>query len=377
MDKIDIANFDVSNFDPNAILRGAQLTLVGVNRALQNPRLFTSDHYRQAAIAVAAGVAIRIIVAIPIVGVRVLLWILSLFVDMSQTGLDETIIDGLHFLEHSVLQVPFFLMTLMRYVTPTLDQMFMDSLRWVDETYVQKHKTDDPHNLRAMYYPNLEKYPDHAPKPEKKEKKPLKQTVIMYATKQSRKAAISLGVLALSYVPYIGRLVLPAASFYTFKKAVGTQPAAAIFAMSLLFPRRYLVSFLQAYFSSRTLMRELLEPYFSRVRYTKEQKKLWFKDRAGVLFGFGLGFYIFVKIPLVGVLIYGLAEASTAYLITKITEPPLPPTEAEKFKEESLRWKNKHEFLNMPWQHMDEYNLAMHRPKEQSEVRQTPRKTFS
>jgi hypothetical protein len=120
-----------------------------------------------------------------------------------------------------------------------------------------------------------------------------------------------------------------------------------------------------------------LEPYFSRVRYNKEQKKLWFRDRAGVLFGFGLGFYIFVKIPLVGVLIYGLAEASTAYLITKITEPPLPPTEADKFKQESLRWKNKHEFLNLPWQHMDEYNLAMHKPKDQSEVRQTPRKTFS
>jgi hypothetical protein len=135
----------------------------------------------------------------------------------------------------------------------------MDSLRWVDETYVQKHKTDNPHNLRAMYYPNLEKYPDHAPKPEKeKEKVPIKQAVVMYATKQSRKAAISLGVLALSYVPYIGRFVLPAASFYTFKKSVGTQPAAVIFATSLLFPRRYLVSFLQAYFSSRTLMRELV-----------------------------------------------------------------------------------------------------------------------
>jgi hypothetical protein len=37
-----------------------------VNRALQNPGLFTSDHYRQAAIAVAAGVAIRILVAIPV-----------------------------------------------------------------------------------------------------------------------------------------------------------------------------------------------------------------------------------------------------------------------------------------------------------------------
>ena len=133
----------------------------------------------------------------------------------------------------------------------------MDSLRWVDETYVQKHKTEDPHNLRAMYYPNLEKYPEHAPRVDK-EKKPIKQAVMIYATKQGRKAAISLGVLALSYVPYVGRVVLPAASFYTFKKSVGTQPAAAIFAGSLLFPRRYLVSFLQAYFSSRTLMRELV-----------------------------------------------------------------------------------------------------------------------
>ncbi|KAF3045147.1 hypothetical protein E8E12_009982 [Didymella heteroderae] len=330
----------MSNFDPNAILRGAQLTLVGVNRALQNPGLFTSDHYRQAALAVAAGVAIRILVSIPIVGVRVLLWIISLFVDMN-------------------------------HVT------FMDSLQWVDHTYVQKHKSEDPHNLRAMYAQNLEKYPTHAPRDTNEKKKSIKDTVVLMAVKQGRKAGISLAVLALSYVPYVGKFVLPAASFYTFNKAVGPQPAVAIFATSIFLPRRYLVSFLQAYFSSRTLMRELLEPYFSRVRYNKEQKKLWFKDRAGVLFGFGLGFYVFVKIPLVGVLIYGLAEASTAYLITKITEPPLPPNEAEKFKEDSLHWKNKHEFLELPWQHMDAYNISMHKPGFKSDVRQTPRKTFS
>lgn len=371
---------DVSNFDPNAILRGAQLTLVGVHRALQNPALFTSDHYRQAAVAVAAGVAIRILVAVPVVAVRVLLWILALFINMDHTHWDESIVNGLHFLEHTVLQVPFFLMTMMRYVTPTLDHMFMDSLRWVDATYVQKHRSEDPHNLRAMYAPNLEQYSVHAPKAvsEKKgNKTPLNQAIFMYAIRQGRKAGISLGVLALSYVPYLGRFVLPAASFYTFRKSVGTQPAVVIFMMSLFFPRKYLVSFLQAYFSSRTLMRELLEPYFSRVHYNTEQKKLWFKDRAGVLFGFGLGFYIFVKIPLVGVLIYGLAEASTAYLITKITEPPPPPTEAEKFKTDSIRWKNKHEFLNLPWQHMDKHNIAQHKPAFQSEVRQTPRKMFS
>ena len=54
------------SFEPNAILRGAQLTLVGANRALQNPGLFTSEHYRQAALAVGAGIAIWALVALPV-----------------------------------------------------------------------------------------------------------------------------------------------------------------------------------------------------------------------------------------------------------------------------------------------------------------------
>jgi fructose-specific component phosphotransferase system IIB-like protein len=55
-----------TSFEPNAILRGAQLTMVGANRAMQNPALFTSEHYKQAAMAVAAGIGIRILLAIPV-----------------------------------------------------------------------------------------------------------------------------------------------------------------------------------------------------------------------------------------------------------------------------------------------------------------------
>lgn len=57
---------DLSHFGINAVIRGAQLTLVGAQRALQNPAIFTSDHYRQAALAVAAGLAIRLIVSVPV-----------------------------------------------------------------------------------------------------------------------------------------------------------------------------------------------------------------------------------------------------------------------------------------------------------------------
>jgi hypothetical protein len=101
---------------------------------------------------------------------------------------------------------------------------------------------------------------------------------------------------------------------------------------------------------------EQLVPYFSRIKYTKEQKKLWFKDREGVLFGFAVGFFVFLKIPLVGVLIYGIAEASTAYLITKITDPPPAPSESLNFAQSQVRWKNKHEFMSLPLTLLDAMN---------------------
>lgn len=55
-------------------------------------------------------------------------------------------------------------------------------------------------------------------------------------------------------------------------------------------------------------------------------------------------------------LIYGIAEASTAYLITKITDPPPPPAEADQYKQSQIRWKNKHEFLSLPLDGLDKFN---------------------
>ena len=72
---------------------------------------------------------------------------------------------------------------------------------------------------------------------------------------------MSLAVYMLSYLPYVGRFVLPAASFYTFNNAVGPIPATIIFGSGVFLPRRYLVVFLQSYFSSRSLMRELVRIY--------------------------------------------------------------------------------------------------------------------
>lgn len=237
----------------------------------------------------------------------------------------------------------------------------MDSLRWVDSTYMQKHQSEDPAQLRAMYYQNLIMYSTHG-EVEKKKQRSLKDGIVIFAVRYSKRAAISLGIYAASFLPVIGRFVLPAASFYTFNKAVGPVPAAVVFGSGLVLPKRYLVSFLQTYFSSRSLMRELLKPYFQRVRLDSKQKKVWFIDRSGVLFGFSFAFAYLLKIPLLGVLIYGIAEASTAYLITKITDPPPPPgdrKEVEQYLETQVRWRNKHQLVNIPLGRLDELNARI------------------
>jgi hypothetical protein len=226
----------------------------------------------------------------------------------------------------------------------------MQSLQWVDQTYLQKHKQDDPRVLRDLFYPNMAMYGTHDGSSHSKS---TSSSLHTFLYRFARKGGISLAVYALSCLPIIGRFVLPAASFYTFNKAVGLGPASIIFGTGIFLPKKYLIVFLQTYFSSRSLMRELLEPYFARIHFSKEQKRNWFRNREGVLFGFGLGFYVLVKVPLLGVLIYGIAEASTAYLVTKVTDPPPPPAELGSFPHEQQVWTNKHEFLNVSLSELD------------------------
>lgn len=193
----------------------------------------------------------------------------------------------------------------------------MQSLAWVDGTYTTKHISEDPTTLRAPYFTNLSAYPTTPSTGSSKNA--IKQFLLRY----TKRAGLSLLVYSLSFAPVIGRFVLPAASFYSFNAAVGTAPAAAVFGVGVFLPRRWMVVFLQGYFASRGLMRELLEPYFSRVRFSAAQKRRWFREREGLLFGFGVGFYLLIKVPLLGVLIYGIAEASTAVCL-RAPSPPRP-----------------------------------------------------
>ena len=131
----------------------------------------------------------------------------------------------------------------------------MDSLHWVDQTYAQKHKSEEPSNLRAMYYPHLSMYPRHG---DTSGTKSPSDAALSFLLRFGHKATLSLGLYTLSYLPLVGRFVIPAVSYYTFHKAVGPVPASIIFGSSIFLPRKYLVVFLQSYFASRGLMRELV-----------------------------------------------------------------------------------------------------------------------
>ena len=50
---------------------------------------------------------------------------LGLFTDLSSSHWDDDILHGFDFLNNVVLQLPFFLMTFMRHISPALDNMFV------------------------------------------------------------------------------------------------------------------------------------------------------------------------------------------------------------------------------------------------------------
>jgi len=55
--------------------------------------------------------------------VKFAVYVVSFAVDLNQATWDNKLLNALEFISKSVLQVPFLLMTLMGYLTPTLDEM--------------------------------------------------------------------------------------------------------------------------------------------------------------------------------------------------------------------------------------------------------------
>jgi len=77
---------------------------------------------------------------------------------------------------------------------------------------------------------------------------------------------------------------------------------------------------LGGYFSARALAWELLDPYFDKLRYSFAEQRSYVKERQQVLLGFGLPLSFAMAIPLLGPLLFGLAQAAAGRLVGEILE---------------------------------------------------------
>lgn len=109
---------------------------------------------------------------------------------------------------------------------------------------------------------------------------------------------------------------------YTTYKALGKTQAVVVGICFFFLPAWSSRKLIRALIGMRALMRELLAPYFVRMRMSHKEKRQWFSGRKDVLFGFSAIAYLIIRIPFIGVIGYGIAQAASAYMLTVVTDPP-------------------------------------------------------
>lgn len=308
-------------FSITAILRGFQLAFLGAYRSLQNPKLFKTKYYRQAGLAIVVSVLLQVVVWSPIVLLRIFAKFVGLFFKLDGVNAFATTLKNLQF---DVLNISVFVVAASRFFTNDLDHLFLASLEFIDSVYLQKH----PDRTSHQYHSNLVALSDG----EKSTGLSLSLIHAKYISSGEfagfvrhhfRNGINNLAVFLLSKVPVVGSIVIGVISFLALNDKIGTVRALSVFAALQVVPKYYAMLLLGTYWGSRNMVHDLLLPYFSRVKFTTLEKNQWLKSREGLLFGFGLCFFTLIKkFPWTGLLIFGFAESSVAYLITKLSDPP-------------------------------------------------------
>ncbi|KAF9909132.1 hypothetical protein EC991_009042 [Linnemannia zychae] len=325
---------------PKEFTKGVGLALQGCFIALTNPdfrngRLYKTL-FRLLLFTLVAHLVTQILFFLPVAAIGSLLRVLSLTMDTdtseSQRGL-EMFSNKAHELMSSI---PLLGLLFLRYMYPQpLDDIFVDGLMYSDHLLMQEHEhakaeqarnpaSVDPNSPsiyvmdhRGLFAPALLAYPY---------KVQHWTEMWRYIRRTWKRLKWALLFLVLSWFPIIGPLAFPIASFLSTIQSIGSKPLAIVFGASSFFlPRSVSIYLLKGFFGCRALTRELLDPYFIRIGMTHYQKRKWFNYRKSVLLGFGVVFYVGCSIPIIGVAIYGLAQASSAFVLQSLADPPPPP----------------------------------------------------
>ncbi|KAJ3101906.1 hypothetical protein HK100_004450 [Physocladia obscura] len=133
---------------------------------------------------------------------------------------------------------------------------------------------------------------------------------------------ILIGLWAFSFIPVVGFLAWPLATFIYVAEKVNYGAAVGLFLLSLISPAavKYVRGpVFRQLFELRALARELVEPYLSRSKMTKEQQSAWLVKNDAVITGFTVPLFVLLWIPFVGPVVYfTLANACAARLCLEI-----------------------------------------------------------
>ncbi|KAG0231348.1 hypothetical protein BGW41_002214 [Actinomortierella wolfii] len=329
-----------SPIQPKEFLKGVSLALEGCFVALTNPNFRHGRLYktllRLLLFTLIAHIVTQIVFFLPIMIMGNILKVAGFALDTdtrnSQRGLEMFSLKA----QELMSSIPLLGLLFLRYLYPQpLDDIFMEGLAYSDQLLIQEHQhqkqlqaqqreaglyvEDKPFVMdhRGPFAPALAAYPY---------KVRYWHEMWRYMRRTWKRLKWALLFLVVSWLPIIGPLAFPVASFLSTIQAIGSKPLAAVFAlMSFMLPRSVSVYLLKGFFGCRALTRELLDPYFIRLGMTHYQKRKWFNYRKSVLLGFGVVFYIGCSVPLVGVAIFGLAQASSAFVLQSLADPPPPP----------------------------------------------------
>lgn len=288
--------------------QGVEDAIQGIVLVFQNPSIRQQKHlkifaYLSILSFVLVGIVRLAVVAIPIYLARLVL----LRIKHDATHLEPI----RNALDSTVSSIPSLLAILFtRYVYPKpLDTLFIEQLRYVDSLH-----PDRPSYAAALL--------------QQQQRRQYRQehwaNMKGFLVRTWKKVRLGAVLYLLSRLPRVGPFVFPAAGAYATFRALGRTQAVVVGICFLLFlQRETTISLIRALIGMRALMRELLEPYFVRLNMSHEEKRRWFSGRKDVLFGFSAIAYILIRLPVVGFVGYGVAQAAAAYMLTVVTDPPV------------------------------------------------------
>ncbi|KAJ1983911.1 hypothetical protein H4R33_004583 [Dimargaris cristalligena] len=245
----------------------------------------------------------------PLAFLRALNWLTSSFAPYDAQRVHRTLLDARGSIDWALQTMPLTGVLLVRsvYAQP-FDDMFM--------TVIRTHA--------PAYYTALVQWPH------KTQWWPLVQHHVQRTWKRVKLAAL---MLVLLNIPVVGPYVPTLVNFKLMSGILGPNLAGAVALTAVFMPgtRGLSWTLFKAILACQQLNRELLDPYFTRLCIPPKARRAWFKERQSLLLGFVMGFYLLIRLPIIGPAFFVVAQAAMGYWIVHTTSldslerKPSPP----------------------------------------------------